>query len=574
MSKFSDIRAFPAVFAMTMLLLISCVNDVDLSKISNDVKIDQSLVIPVGEVNLTIKDIIAKLGMPTGIDTLNNEIFFQNITTTEYNFRLFSLADSIKPFNIEATPVPVPVTFPAGIEIPFPDISQELDLGINANTEKQRVDIAKMNSSLLNISVNVTPDIAVIPASDISFEFVFPADKLKIDNGQNPVFTPGGYGQNGQISIGSYTIFANGQQKIPYTIKVKVKTQSNPVSLGPTSKVTINMNFADIGFVEAWGRFKISHSDVKTMEFSISDISPNANFLFNNPTIDATATTNIGSDIIIKLDYLKAYNSTKPGISQFLWFDNHTTNSTSLTFNGPVIVGKSDSTSFNQFNDNNGEIGNLFNLNPYPNTLEYKYTVSDNPASTRLLNFVTNESKVKFNLKTRINMSFRDGSNYSFQDTVQNVGQYLSTLPDNLDSAVLVLNISNGIPIKAIARLTFCQSFTANDTIVSSPENKFGSLFKPLELNAPDVNPDGSVKTGGIKAQTMLIGLNKNAIIELKKTKFIVCSVGFAGNKAVINGVQTTNPIHITTANSFNVKVGIFLKPSIDLTLQKAHLIR
>lgn len=574
MTEFSYKKAFLMVFAMTMFLLISCVNDVDLLKISNDLKINQSLVIPLGEANLTIKDIIAKLGIPANVDTLNSEIYYQNLSTAEYTFRLFNLADSIKPFKIEANPVAFPVNFPAGFDIPFPDISQELDLGINANTEKQRVDIAKMNSSILNISVNVTPDIAVIPASDISFEFVFFTDKLKIDNNQNLVFTPTGYGQTGQISISSYTIFANGQQKIPYTIKVKVKKQNSPVSLSPSSKITINMNFADIVCQEAWGRFRLTHSDIQTMQFNLNDIVPNGNFMFNSPTIDVSASSNIGSDLLIKFDYLKAFNSKSPSVSQFMWFNNHTTNSTTLAMNGPTVVGKTDSISFNQFNNSNGEINNLFNASPYPNTLEYKYTVTDNPASTRLQNFVTGESKVRFNLKTRFKMSFKDGSNYLLKDTIQGVNQYLTVIPDNLDSALLILDFLNGMPVKTTCRLTYFKSDALNDTIVCNPKTNNQSIFRVLELNAPETNPDGSVKSGGIKNQTMLIGLNKNEIAELKKTKFIILSVGIAGNQTVINGTQTTNPIHITTANSFNVKIGIFLKPTINLSLQKTQLVR
>ena len=125
--------------------------------------------------------------------------------------------------------------------------------------------------------------------------------------------------------------------------------------------------------------------------------------------------------------------------------------------------------------------------------------------------------------------------------------------------------------------MTFWKSNAANDTIASKITNikndsAIGTIFSRYQLNPPDINADGTVKTNGIKAQTLQIGLSKSTIDDLKKTKFIVFSVAMAGDQTVINGVPTTNPIHFTTKNSFGVKLGIFVKANSTVTLSKTNI--
>jgi len=562
------------IFNSILLLFSSCMSDVDLLNISNELKIDQSLVIPVGEAKLTINDIFKKFGVPSGIDTLSNDIYYQNTSSMEYAFKPVNLADSVKPLIKTLTPIPIPITYPANFAITLPPAPDTLGLGINSNIVQQRIDVIKMSSSSLSVTVDGTPDIKAIPASDVRVEFVFPTNKLKIDNGVNIQFTPTAYGQTGHITMGSYSVFPNGGSRIPFTINVYVKKQSVPITLGPSSKIFINLGFDDIVLSEAWGMFKLLINDMQSTHFDLSSFIPNGYLRFESPTIDISATSNIGVDLALKLDYLRTYNQSNPTNFQQAWFNGHTTNSTNLYLVGPTVLGASVTNTLTQFNNTNGEIDKLIDTNPYPNTIDFKYSVADNPLPSRTTNFITADSKIKFDLKTRFKLSLKDGSNYTIKDTIRNVGQSLGTVLDGVDSAVLVLNFSNGLPVKAIYRMTFWKSNAANDTIATNISNikddsDIGTIFSRYQLNPPDINADGTVKTGGIKTQTLQIGLSKNTIADLKKTKFIVFSVAMAGDQAVINGVQTTNPIHLTTKNSFGVKLGVFVKANTTVTLSK-----
>lgn len=561
------------IFSSLFFLFNSCISDVDLLHISNEIKIDQSLVLPIGEAKLTINDIFMRFGMPSGIDTLSNEIYYQNTSSTEYTFKPVNLTDSIKPFTKTLTPIAVPIIYPANFPITLPTVNDTLGLGINSNVAKQRIDILKLSSTTLDVSIDASPDIKTIPASDIKVEFVFNTTNLKIDNGINPSFTPVVYGQKGQITMGNYTINPNGSTKIPFSMNVTVKKQNIPINLGPTSKIYITLKFTDIVLSEAWGLFRFSINDSQTAQVNLASTFPNSFLRFESPTIDISATSNFGADLVFNLDYLRTYNSTNPAIFQAAWFNDHTSNSTKQYLNGPTMIGTTATSSLTQFNNTNGEIDKLFDTNPYPNTIDFKYTVADNPLPSRTTNFITADNKLKFDLKTRVKLSFKDGSNYSIKDTIRNVGQSLGTILDGVDSAVLVLNFANGLPVKAIYRMTFWKSSANNDTIESNvvnikDESAIGTMFSRYQLNSPDINSDGTVKTGGIKTQTVQIGLSKNTIDELKKTKFIVYSVDLAGDHTLVNGVQTTNPIHFTTKNSFGVKLGVFVKANTTMTLK------
>ena len=568
MKRFSDIKLIILVCTGVTVFLNSCLSDVDLLNVSKDIQIDQSLVIPVGEAKLTISDIFRKFGLPGNIDPLSNEIYFQNSISTEYTFKPINLADSVKPFTKTLSPFPGGFTYPANIPITIPPISDTLGLGINGNISQQRIDTLKMSSGLINVTVDATSDIQQIPAGDIHIEFVL--DKLKVIDGTKLTFVPTQYSVAGQIKLGAFSIFANGAAKIPLKINVTINTQSKSIPLGANPQITIKLSFVNLILAEARGKFPVSLANTQTMPFNIADIVPNGYLKFDDPTLTIKATSNLGVDALIKLDYLKTYNLNSATNFQLAWFNGHTTNSTSLILNGPTIPGKKDSVSFDPFNSINGEIDKLINTNPYPNTLEYKYTVTNNPESKRMTDFITDNNTIKFDLITRMKLSFKAGSSYNLTDTIQNVGQSIGSVLNSIDSAILVLNISNGLPVKAVYRMTFCKSNTPNDTIsrniTTIKDNTLtGNIFSSYQLIAPEINADGTVKTDGLKSQTLLIGLNKNTIEDLKRTKFIVYTLIFEGDQSTINGVSTTNPFHFTIKNSFGIKMGIFVKNKTTL---------
>jgi len=547
------------------ILFISC-NNVDLINFSKDIKFDESLVLPIGETNLTVKDIFSRFGVPNDVDTINNEVYFQWSVKDEMSYNSLNFADSILPFNQTIFPTPFPFTYPANTPIILPSYYGQFDLSVNNTGNNDRVDSMYVNSSIVNVKVDVSPDIAAqIQAKDLSVEFEFDDSKLHMNNGIKPIYTPKSFGQYGQIFIGSYELKLIGSSIIPFKINFYVKNQLLPITLIPSSSIILNMNFTNVDFSIAYGFFHLIANESNSIKIPIKveDYLPDAFLRFADPVINVTASTNVGAVIDVKVDYLKVYNDANPTNFTYAWFNKHTTNSINESLIGPLIPGNWSDTKINQFDNKNGEIDHFFDNKPYPNMLSYKFSTSSNPGRT--FNFLTSNNKLKINFKASLPLKLKGGSYYNFTDTIHNLD--LSNLLENVDSAILVLNLKNGLPTNAKYRMTYWKSTLPNDTvsaiggIISTiNDNSPGNLTSIYSINSPKVDSVGNVTE--ITPQSIKIILNKNQIIALKQTKYIVYSISFGDD-------QKLNAMHFTTKNSFGAKLGIFIRGNKITNLNK-----
>ena len=560
-----------SVLCLIILIFSSCVSDIDLANVSKNAKIDQSLGLPIGEANLTIKDLLDKFGLPSEIDTTQNEIAYQKSFSGEYKLQSFNLNDSLPPYE-KTISLSDYVQFSGSsyiYSLPFPlliDVNNQfLDIGYNLNPNLQHVDSFKLKPVILSAKIDVSPDLTLINhinPRDVTVQFIF--DPKYVNTfGANTSFTPFAFGLSQAVSMDSAVVKAySSLTEIPYTIRISIKPQPFPIQIQSYSYVKLTINSTNIGVTQAWGLFKMDYSGSEkvTFPFDYDKYLPNAFLRFDNPTVDIKVNTNVGADLALKIDSVKLYNSLTPSNKQLVKFNNHTSTSRTEYVNGPTVLGQTSTSNFNILNSANSETDKLFDVKPYPNSMDFNYTVSNIIDGTRKQNFITSDGKVDYTIKTKINFSFKGGANYAGIDTITNVGQNIGTSLDGVDSAILVLKIKNRIPAKAYYRMTFWKSQT--DTIAAGTiktiknDSTSGNLFSRYEISAPQVNADGTVNANVENAPTIKIVLNKAAIDNLKLTKFIIFKLDLGSE--VVNGVP--NPIHFTTKNSFGVKLGIFLK--------------
>jgi len=565
---------FLSVLSLILLIFASCVSDIDLANVSKNAKIDQSLGLPIGEANLTIKDLFDKFGLPSEIDTTQNEIAYQKSFSGEYKLQSFNLNDSLPPYekiiSISDYIAPSIYNFPIPLSI---DVNNQfLDIGYNLNPNLQHVDSFKLNPVILSAKIDVSPDFTLINhinPSDVTVQFIFDPKYVNTFGG-NTSFTPFAFGLSQAVSMDSAVVKAySSLTEIPYTIRISIKPQPFPIQIQSYSYVKLTINSTNIGVTQAWGLFKMDYSGSEkvTFPFDYDKYLPNAFLRFDNPTVDIKVNTNVGADLALKIDSVKLYNSLTPSNKQLVKFNNHTSTSRTEYVNGPTVLGQTSTSNFNILNSANSETDKLFDVKPYPNSMDFNYTVSNIIDGTRKQNFITSDGKVDYTIKTKINFSFKGGANYAGIDTITNVGQNIGTSLDGVDSAILVLKIKNKIPAKAYYRMTFWKSQT--DTIAAGTiktiknDSTSGNLFSRYEISAPQVNADGTVNANVENTQTIKIVLNKAAIDNLKQTKFIIFKLDLGSE--VINGVP--NLIHFTTKNSFGVKLGVFLKANTTVNL-------
>ena len=554
-----------------LFVTTSCISDFDLLNTSADIKIDESLVLPIGEGSVTVEELLKKFGLPENFDTTGNEIAYHQSFSYEYTYDKLNLADTIKPFMktiiLSPTPIVVPPNYP--IDLPLYDATVELPINSSKHPD-ERVDSAVINSARMKVQVDVSPDLLGIPATAFKIEFVFPDSMMRIDNGTKPTFEPVAYGQVGYINIGKTAILLKGANKIPFKIKVYMKPQSAPILISPTSNVILNMKFEDVNLSVVYGLFKLNveYEGTYDLPINMNDYLPNSLLKFANPKLDISATTNVGMSIDLKVNYLKVYNKANPtNVFDAMFFDPITgTKNLFLTdaFNGPTTVGNSIVKDFNQFNSVNGEIDKVFDNKPYPDVLNYKVTLTSN--ASRISNFITTDNNLKLDVKASIPLQLKGGSQFTLTDTIKNLN--IGTLLDNVDSAVLVLKVKNGFPVKAKYRMTYWKSNLLNDTIpaiggsISTivDDTAMGNLTSQFLLSSPTVKADGSVDE--IVPQSIKIMLNKSQISALKLSKFIIYTLVLESSEKDDNGVITSNPANFSTKNSFGVKLGLFVKGS------------
>ena len=144
---------------------------------------------------------------------------------------------------------------------------------------------------------------------------------------------------------------------------------------------------------------------------------------------------------------------------------------------------------------------------------------------------------------------------------------------NQVDSAILVLKLKNGFPLRGKYRMTYWKSEAANDTIkafggsVNTVEDssQLGNLTSEYIINSSKVNANGSVSE--VTPQLIKIMLNKAQIEALKSTKFIIFSLYLTGDQRYVDGTMTSFPISLTTQNNFGVKLGLYIKGGTVLNL-------
>lgn len=547
------------------IVFASCTNNIDLSNVDNSVLINESLVLPIGEAKVSIQDVLDKYGTESIITlTGDDNIYFQMFDSAQYNFRTFQLASYFESFdkNIKLQNLAIPVTVVPANSISVIPIPGSFKLGFNGRGQGDRLDRVVITNATMKIKVDVTPDLMSIPASNLSFTLDFPANRFSVENGTSASHTPTAYGAETTVSYGKITFntdtiingeTVSGATTLPFTLNLKVNGIDANVFTNPTSTITISMYFTDLDFETAYGKFKpeiIGNSVVK-LPLTMKELVPNSFLRFANPIIKLKTTSSLGADLKFQLDYLKASTTGDPLSVKYAWFEGHTTNSKYEILAGPINYGDAPVVKeIPQLDNANGELDQLFDTRPYPDSLEYKFSVFSAPVSTRAQDFVTSNSYVKVNIEAQIPMALKSGSYFDLKDSIINVNTTIGTALDNIDSAVLVLKVTNGLPIKANYSMTLW-----DDTNLPIST----SMITDYVIEAPAVNDLGYVDTPatGLIAQLITIKLSKVEIAQLKKTSKIKFTIR-------VDGRDTTKPIHITTTNNFTIKFGVFVNVNVS----------
>ena len=542
----------------------SC-NEIDLTNISKDVAIDESLLIPGGESTITIQDILTKTGT-NDVKIEGNEVNFVSEKDLDYSFRKIDLLKysaektiAVKPWSAYSGSIFIP----SGTSIPTSTITDSVSLGINNATRNpgERIESTEITSATIGLRVNLTNDIKnSIKNSDISITIHFPNNTVtNFDGSAYPdiVIVPNPYGTVKNIVLNNFVMHTpGGASGIPVEVRVSAKT-SSPTTASNYSAFNCTLSFNQIAFKTVWGHFApdANSKDSLRINLNLPASLSKFNLKFANPAAKITVTSTVGAKLLFNVDYVKAFDKDNKEIAKARFAAGADTynNGDSRTFHitKPASINESGITTITLDKDN-GSTDELFKSGKIPDALEYKFS-SGVEADTKL-DFILPDSKIAAQVNVKIPMILNEGSSIELLDTIKNVGRNLkSSMKDvNADSvsASLILEVTNHFPLPVKLQI--------ENPVDSLGKEVLKDFKRDYDIEIPALNEDGTVKEE--KLTPFIIELKKGQYEEIRRMSdlYFLVKLGDAGS---------TNKAHILKDDYIKIKVSGYAKGTITGTL-------
>jgi len=549
----SSASHFLVAIFLSVLILPSCMNDVDLTNISDKVQWNGSLAVPVGEATLTLEDLLAQLDSQNILVTEGQEILYQDSDSIDFRFRDVDLAKYSQSLEKSFNVSPVDITIPANTTFPSLISEENINLGLNS-TSDERVDSAVIYSANLSVKVDVQ-NINDINPRNLKLTLEFPTDKVRAKNG-SPIkieFTPGAFNHPENVTIRDFVINTSGNASgIPVTLKLDITTGSSPVTVGPSSVVGVELKFTGFNYKVAYGYFTPAVIATKTLtqDLDLPSFTDDGLFLFANPKVFLTVKSNIGAYLKFDIDYVKAYPKSDSSQEVYASFNGSRSISESLN-KKPTAPGLWVAKQLRTLDKYYGATDLLFSNENKPDVLEYKYSASiDESKSDLKPDFITPDGAIKVYYKIQIPLYLKPGSYYEFKDTIPDAGEDINSALEDVEvnSGSIFLTVSNGLPVKGKLTLVLKDSLGRD---IST------TFTKEYDIDAPQVDAEGFVVESSITPQKIEIALNNDQLNDFKRSKDIVY-------KFRIDSKDANSFIHFRKSDTFKVKLGLFVNGKVS----------
>lgn len=540
-----------------ILNFTSCNNDIDIFNLSDEVKLDQALVIPIGATNATTVDILKRLRNSQDwiVDSLSDEIYFEKFDTVIYKYKDIDLAQKI---------FPLPIEYPLNTDL-IPKIltanssgvvnqNSSLNTSVNNDIANERLDSIYVNS--MTLSCNLSMQNVPFPASAIKVKIIIPRQYLKFANSTNDTitFSPISYNVDNDVVLTNVKLsFPNAISNIPIKTEIYYNTGGNSYILFPNSKIFATFSIKNLEYKVAYGYFNPGNYKNPTETNSLDYFShlPEGYLRFANPQVFMKSYTNIGSHLLFRFDYVRAYLTTDPNYTPiYASFDGNRSFTQSLS--KPNKPGDYKETQMKTFDKDFGHTNLLFDNVKRPNIFEYQFTsmLDDGKIKTDPTpDYLVPNSQINLFIYSKLALYFNEGSFYETIDTIEINDQIDATLNNDLkiDTCYIVLNVTNAFPCQAIAKL---QMYDQNNKPILT------DLVKDYTILSGSVDENGTVIKGKEKNQIIKILVKQPYLEELKTLKYIISNIKITGE----NGTQGKKKIHLTQNDNIDVKIGLYVK--------------
>lgn len=524
---------------ITTTVFSSC-NDIDLSNISNDVLLDESLILPIGQGNVSVKDLLTKFVSKSNIVTDKDTINYVDNYVYEYLFKDVDPIASAVPRNISITGFATG-TVPANSPVPTTVGNQLIDMGLDPASTKKRVDSTYVTSTSIGITVS-TSNITVassgssILPSDLKVSLEFPTIYNQSDRSKVIKNIPYSFTGPYNLVLNNVIVDTHGQQGVP--VLVKLTSGSRAINFNSSSEIKVAIKFNTVSFTVCYGLFQPASIQTTSITVPLDMLqSLPIGMQFANPKAIINIKSNIGSWLDYKIEYVYAYNKNNPTEGPYALF-NDSKSTTEVIKPTPLpIPGAFWSWPLRALDKNYGTTNKLFETNDKLDNLEYKFSLTTNSASP-VPSYVVPGMKMTANVKIQIPLYLEKGSTYNYTDTIEYENKEISYV----DQGILVLKVTNGLP--AQAKFTM-KLLDANKQIVNSTLND--SIYT---IKSASVGDDGIATTSTVT--NFNINLTSAQLTDIKNAKAVSFTVFLSG--------QEGKEIQFTTKDLITAKLGIFAK--------------
>jgi len=547
-------------------LFVSCEADIDLSNVSNEVSLHPYILIPMGDASFTLGQLLVDNDSEGNFEIGNDgELNYLSVDSLEFNLPDFNFIDNSQELIQVLNPSPFSIiTIPSNTSIPGIIKDNAIKLGINTNKNGDRIDSIKVKSATISVVINTSSDLKSINPSDLVFSLIFPNGKVRKLDGSASVFSfsPLGFGLVYFINIQNFMInTSGGTNEIPVEIRIDIKNNKQPLILSPLSTITSTIKLSQLDYSVVYGNFKtnLNLPNPVKQKIGLDKDMPTGSFKFANPQVLISATSNIGTFMNIKIDYIKAFLSTNDNLFPVFASFNGIKSTTFDLKRKPDYPGDTIKIKLPTLNKDWGGTNKFFENESIPDVFEYNFSASVDSVLNKQIkspSFIPSNAKIKVNIKTIIPLSFTKGSYYEVKDSILKINNLISEALDeslfkNITSTVLIMDITNGLPVKS----TF--SFALLDSIGKEIPTTIETKYI---IDAGKVDANGLVLPGKETKQTLQIVLKNEQLEKIKNARILTYKVR-------IEGSDVNSNIHFTKLNTFDLKVGLYIKGDVNTTL-------
>ena len=578
LNTMNKLRIFFA-FALAGCVLAGCHSDIDLDNVDGQAEVGMGVVLPVGSISFTIKDLL-----PTNaniyFDSLDNkgvltlkankelERAYHQIDLSEYveakNITL-NMHDKMQDAGMLAFGNTIPGTGEA-FTVKFP-INFKLD-GINSDNSWERLDSALIDSALFTSIFNIEN------FDDLKWEYIERIDlnlgtRFKC-NGSNlmNIYTkgqPGGYGQTLPLDVKDFTlcmmkdpdldpksdwaaykdnVFDTCKFNIAFKFRIPV---GQSVTVNDNSVIKYNLGVKFIDYTAIWGMFDASNQMQDQNSIALDNLFGDIGFLqdanlpFAEPSIKVDIVTQVAGALVLSADYL--YTVDSKGQRTYAEFDGsrlYERNFKTDEYLDPITSAIGDSTTNMKLlfdkDPQRGRIDRLFATTP--DSLSYKWRLGFNFQKTPQIR-ITNNSNIRLKSEAVLPMIFHKGVKVVATDTIRDIDLSQANIDSLLNDVKMVdslkatdlklfLKANSTIPLTVKAKFRFLDG-NGNEIMVKDSTGamvKFQLFDKDTVLIAPpQMTYANGVWNTTPTESVIMAGVNKEKLSHMPEIKGIEYSL-------------------------------------------------